>query len=171
MVFGKPGSGKSTFSKDLAAAIGIELYSLDSIEYKCNGDRVDRAIYDEKHESILVQDSWIIDGLGPINSFYRRLDFADTLIYIELPYMTSYWWVTKRFLKGLFIKPEGWPEGCSILKGTIQSYRVLRLCPKFWNQGFMQKLETLSANKSLYVIRSVIELNGFINNNLPWHQK
>jgi len=94
------------------------------------------------------------------------LEEADTLIYIELPYLVTYWLVTKRFIKGLVKKPEGWPDGSSILKGTINSYKVLKLCPKFWNNGFLQKLEKLSANKKLYVIRSISELNSFIEKNV-----
>lgn len=162
-VFGKPGSGKSTFSKNLASAAGIKLHALDSIVYKINGDLVDRKTYDEEHENILSSDSWIIDGFGPIESFNKRLDAADTLIYIELPYVISYWLVTKRLFKGLVVKPEGWPDGSSVLKGTLESYKVLKRCPKFWNDGFMQELEKISVNKSLYVIRSISELNSFVD--------
>jgi len=165
-VFGKPGSGKSTLSKHLASATEIKLHALDSIEYNNNGSRVDRVTYDEEHENILAYDSWIVDGFGPIESFYKRLDVADTLIYIELPYIISYWLVTKRLLKGLFIKPEGWPDGSSILKGTLASYKVLRICPKFWNKDFFYRLEKISTNKSLYVIRSVSELNSFVDKNV-----
>jgi adenylate kinase family enzyme len=165
-VFGKPGSGKSTLSKNLASATGIKLHALDSIVYKKNGDLVDRKTYNEKHENILSSDSWIIDGFGPIESFNKRLDAADTLIYIELPYVISYWLVTKRFLKGFVVKPEGWPDGSSILKGTLESYKVLKLCPNFWNDRFMQKLEKTSTNKSLYVIRSISALNNFVDKNV-----
>jgi len=161
-VFGKPGSGKSTLSKSLASATGIQLHPLDSIVYKKNGHLVDAETYDRQHENILSSNSWIMDGFGPIGSFNKRLDRADTLIYIDLPYVVSYWLVTKRLIKGLFVKPEGWPDGSSILKGSLQSYKVLRLCPKFWNDGFLQKLQELSANKSLYVIRSMSELNEFV---------
>jgi len=165
-VFGKPGSGKSTLSKSLASATGIQLHQLDSMLYKKNGERVDQATYDKAHGNILASESWIIDGFDLIEPFYKRLEVADTLIYINLPYKVSYWLVTKRLLKGLFIKPEGWPDGSSILQGTLQSYKVLKLCPKFWNDGFLKKLETLAANKSLYVISSVSELNSFIANNV-----
>jgi len=166
VVFGKPGSGKSTLSKSLASATKIKWHALDSIEFKKNGDRVDRVAYDEEHENILSSDSWIIDGLGTIESFNKRLDAADTLIYIELPYIISYWMVTKRLLKGVLVKPEGWPDGSSILKGTLEGYKVLKLCPKFWNNNFMEKLEQISTNKSLYVIRSVSELNSFVDKNV-----
>ncbi|MBL4799534.1 MAG: adenylate kinase [Oleispira sp.] len=158
-VFGKPGSGKSTFSKRLASVMGIPLHPLDSIVYKKNGDLVDRPTYDKEHGNILSSDSWIIDGFGPMGSFNQRLDAADTLVYIDLPYVVSYWLVTKRLLKGLFVKPEGWPEGSSVLKGSLASYKTLRLCPQFWNDDFLKNLEQDSANKSLYVIRSLSELN------------
>lgn len=165
-VFGKPGSGKSTLSKKLASATGIKLHQLDAIVYKKNGELVDRTIYDREHGNILSSSSWIIDGFGPIESFNKRLEVADTLVYIDLPYFVSYWLVTKRLLKGLFIRPEGWPDGSSVLKGSLQSYNVLKLCPKFWNDDFLQKLEEISTNKSLYVIREVSELNNFITENV-----
>jgi adenylate kinase family enzyme len=162
-VFGKPGSGKSTLSKSLSSATGIQLYQLDSIVYKSNGDLVDRKTYDKEHGDIISSDSWIIDGFGPMGSFYERLDVADVLIYIDLPYSLSYWLVTKRLLKGFVVKPEGWPEGSSVLKGTIASYKMLKLSPKFWNNSFLQKLEEISPNKSLYIIKSIAELNSFID--------
>ncbi len=165
-VFGKPGSGKSTLSKKLASATGIKLYAVDSILYKPSGEEVDRQSYNRDHENILSSEEWIIEGFGPINSlesFNRRIEEADTLIYIELPYSVTYWLVTKRLLKGLFVKPEGWPDGVSVVKGTLQSYRVLKLCPKFWNDSFMEKLENISANKSLHVVRSVSELSSFVD--------
>lgn len=165
-VFGKPGSGKSRLSKALALATGIKLYQLDSIVYKKNGELVDRSIFDEAHENILSSERWIIDGFGPISSFNRRLEAADTLVYVDLPYLTSYWFVTKRLLKGLVVKPEGWPDGSSVLKGTLQSFKVLKLCPKFWNDDFIDRLEKMSAEKSLYIIKSVDELNDFVYRNI-----
>ncbi|WP_428036174.1 adenylate kinase [Amphritea sp.] len=162
-VFGKPGSGKSTLSRELASVTGIPLYPLDSMVYQKSGERVEPKLFDEAHEKVLSSDCWIIDGFGPLESFNKRLELADTFIYIDLPYLTSYWFVTKRLLKGLFVKPEGWPAGSSVFKGTLASYKVLKLCPAFWNESFMARLEKLSADKTLYVIRSVDELNCFVH--------
>ncbi len=89
-IFGKPGSGKSTLSKALASAIGIELYQLDSLVYKPNGDLVDKNEFDAKHNEIIKTESWVIDGLGPLGAFNNRLEAADTLVYIDLPYVISY---------------------------------------------------------------------------------
>lgn len=162
VVFGKPGSGKSTLSVDLSIATGIPLHSLDSVLYKRNGELVDRKIYDNLHDEILVSDRWIVDGFDRMETFNKRVNMADTLVYIDLPYYVSYYLVAKRFFKGLVKTPEGWPEGCSILKGTLASYKILRLCPKFWNADFLRKIETVSSKKSLYVIRSLAELNNFV---------
>ncbi len=90
----------------------MDLHQLDSW-YKANGEFVDSDVFEQAHASILSSESWIIDGFGPLDSFNKRLDAADTLVYIDLPYPLSYWFVTKRMLKGLFVKPEGWPEGSS----------------------------------------------------------
>lgn len=46
---------------------------------------MEREIFDREHAKILVSEKWIIDGFGLLASFYKRLDEADTLIYINLP--------------------------------------------------------------------------------------
>jgi len=161
-VFGKPGSGKSTLAKKLAAASGISLYPLDALVYEKSGALVEREVFDAKHDEILAGDRWIVEGFGPIESFYKRLEAADTLIYIDLSYAASYYFVTKRLLKGLCVRPEGWPEGSSVFKGSLQSYKFLKLSPKFWNQAFLERLEQGATGKKLYRIQSVAELDRFV---------
>lgn len=161
-VFGKPGSGKSTFSKALSRSSGIPLHQLDSIVYQPNGEPVPKDVFNQAHDKILNEDAWIIDGLGPLGAFHQRLESADTLIYIDLPYFVSYWFVTKRCLKGLFVKPEGWPDGSSVIKGTLNSYKVLKLCPGFWNDEFMSRLSQISEGKQLHVVQSTAELDHLL---------
>lgn len=162
-IFGKPGSGKSTLSQKLAAQTGIPLHQLDSIMYQPNGTVIDRQAFDTAHEHIMAEDQWIIDGLGPIDAFFKRLEQADTLIYIDLPYWLCYWLVTKRLIKAIFVHPDGWPEGCSVLKGTWQSYKTLKLCPKFWNDRFAASLDELSGQRTVLIIRSLSDFNDLIH--------
>ncbi|WP_028021952.1 P-loop NTPase family protein [Enterovibrio calviensis] len=169
-VFGKPGSGKSTLSKALSSSTRIELYPLDAMVFKKNGEHVEREVFDKAHDDILSSERWIIDGLGPLGSFNQRLEAADTLIYIDLPYPTSYWFVTKRLLKGLFVKPEGWPDGSSVFKGSLNSYKFLKLSPRFWNDDFTSRLESLSSHQTVHIIRSVSALNAFVEQ-LQDHQE
>lgn len=127
-VFGKPGSDKSTLSKELASITGIQLHPLDSIVYKQNSGQSN---YDKAHDNILAKYSWIIDGFGPRASFNERLAAADILLYIDLPYEVNYWLVTKRLLKDLFIKFEGWSDSGSVSKGSIEFFKTSKLCPMF----------------------------------------
>ena len=161
-VFGKPAGGKSTLSKKLSAVTGIKLCPLDLIEYKKNGERVSQDIYSKKHAELIAADNWIIEGLGTLESFWQRIDAADTLIYVDLPYYVHYWWVTKRLLKSPFVKPEGWPEGSSVLKGTLAGYKYLRLSRKFWTQELFEKIQDKAKGKKIYRITSVRELNDFV---------
>lgn len=164
VVFGKPASGKSTLSKDLSAVTGLSLFPLDLIEYEKNGERVSAEIYAAKHSELIAADSWIIEGLGTIPSFWERIDAADTLIYVDLPYRVSYWWVVKRLLKSPLVKPLGWPKGSSVLKGTKAGFKYLKLSPKFWTSELFEKIRSRDETKNIYRITSVKELNEFANN-------
>ncbi len=162
-VFGKPGGGKSTFSRHLANIIGVELYPLDLIEYKANGEKISAAEYAQSHLELLNKEAWIIDGLGTIDSFWQRIDAADTLIYIDLPYWQHYWFVTKRLIKSPFVSPEGWPEGSSIIQGTVAGWKYLRLSPRFWTDELLVKLKDRADEKSFHHIQSLSELKNLLN--------
>jgi adenylate kinase family enzyme len=161
-VFGKPGGGKSTLSKKLAAETGLNLFALDLIEYRKNGERVSPEEYSQKHADLLDTDNWIIDGLGTLKSLWLRIDAADTLIYVDLPYYVHYWWVTKRLLTSYFVKPQGWPEGSSVLKGTLAGWKYLRLSPKFWTPELFEEIRRRGKGKNIYRITSVKEINNFV---------
>ncbi|ASP39342.1 adenylate kinase [Bacterioplanes sanyensis] len=162
-IFGKPGSGKSSIAKKLASCTNIPLHLLDTLAYTKDGRLVAAETFKQSHDVILQSDSWIIDGLGPINCFHERIAAADTLIYIDLPYPTCYWFVFKRMIKGLWEAPLGWPAGSSVLKGSIQSFKTLRLCPKFWNEDFKKRIMNLSDSKSIHIISSTAELDRFLS--------
>ena len=60
---------------------------------------------------------------------------ADTLVYVDLPLATHYWWVTKRLIKGLFATPEGWPDNSPMWSSTMDSYRVIWRCHRRLTPG------------------------------------
>ena len=130
-VFGNTGGGKSTLSKRLSEITGLPLYALDKIQYQSGGAEVPNEEYKHIHEKILAADRWIIDGFGCMETVWLRLNEADTLVFVDLPLYVHFWWVTKRLITGKFIPPEGWPQKSTILKSSINSYRVLWLCHKY----------------------------------------
>lgn len=162
-VFGNSGGGKSTLAKQLAEATNLPLYSLDKIQYRVGGIKVPHADYLSIHSGLLEQEEWIIDGFGCVPSAWERFSAADTLVFIDLPLLTHSKWVTKRLLKGLFINPEGWPANSPILKGTLNSYRVLWLCHKKLTPAYRKLVSDAVHSKNVHHLRSPRAISEFIN--------
>src|SRR5437763_5024392 len=127
-VFGNAGGGKSTLARRLAELTGLPLYPLDLIQFRAGGGKIRHEKYLKVHADLLRRDVWIIDGFGCVASAWERFSVADTLVYIDLPLLTHYRWITKRLIKGLFVNPEGWPENSPMWSSTLSSYRVVWLC-------------------------------------------
>ena len=110
MIFGRPGSGKSTFAMYLQKTLKIPLHHLDKYFFRDNW--VERG-YDEfleKQKSLVRGDSWIIDG-NSIKSLEMRYSKADLILYFNYPRLICYFMVLKRF----FYKDkciEDLSEGC-----------------------------------------------------------
>ncbi|MGJ8618947.1 MAG: hypothetical protein ACSHWN_01335 [Methylophilaceae bacterium] len=158
-IFGKPGGGKTTLAKRLSKINAIDHYSLDLIEYQADGNRVSREAFMLAHDALLTKKSWVIDGLGVLEAFWKRIEAADTIIYIDLPYWVHYWWVTKRYLMSLIKHPEGWPEGSSVFKGTVASWKYLRLSRKFWTVELLEDIKEKSSGRNFIHITKVQQLN------------
>ena len=62
IVIGCPGAGKSTFARKLKDKTGLPLYYLDRIYHKPDRTTVPREEFDQKLQTILQTDRWIIDG-------------------------------------------------------------------------------------------------------------
>ncbi|CAB5496163.1 hypothetical protein THERMOT_464 [Bathymodiolus thermophilus thioautotrophic gill symbiont] len=166
-VFGKSGGGKSVFSKKLSLATGIPLFPLDLIEYSKGGEKVSKDEYLQKYHDILNTEFWIIEGFGTMETFIKRLQEADTLIYINLPMRIHYWRVTKRLLLSPFTKPEGWPDKSPMIRSTYNCYvHLFGVAPKFWNANFLKRLESMSQEKTVHHLSSTKELNKFIEQSM-----
>ena len=152
-VFGKPGGGKSTLGRQIAAAANLPLHQLDLVQFAAGGAKVPDEEFLRRHSAILAQERWVVDGFGTPQAFEAMLRAADVLVYVERAVLTHYWWVTKRLLKSPFTQPLGWPEGSPVLKSTISSYLVLKLSPKFWTPVFKARLLALRPGKRVYVVR------------------
>jgi len=91
-----------------------------------------------------------------------RLSLADTLIHVDLPLHIHYRWVTKRFIKGIFKNPEGWPENSPLLSSTIDSYRVVRLCHLHLTPQYRQFVAGVAGSKRTHHLRSPAQIRSFL---------
>jgi adenylate kinase family enzyme len=161
-VFGNAGAGKSTLARRLAHVTGLPLYPLDLIQYKSGGGKVPHEDYLKAHADVIGRDAWIIDGFGCVTSAWQRFGAADTLIYLDLPLSTHYWWVTKRFLKSAFAAPEGWPENSPMWRSTLDSWRVVGLCHRHLTPKYRKLVEDAAASKRVHHLRSAVEIQHFL---------
>lgn len=161
-VFGNAGGGKSTLARQLASITGLPLCSLDTIKYKSGGAEVPHSHYLRIHSELIREDQWIIDGFGCVPSAWERFAAADTLIYVDLPLFMHYAWVTKRFVKGLVVRPEGWPENSPMWRSTLNSYRVLRLCHERLTPRSRQLVAEQSTRKRVHHLRSARDVKQFL---------
>ena len=95
MIFGIPGSGKSTFSALLAVLLHIPLYHLDRYFYT---QRWKERAYNEFlaiQESFVEKESWIIDG-NATRSLEIRFKKADVVLYFRFNRLLCLWRIFKR---------------------------------------------------------------------------
>jgi adenylate kinase family enzyme len=160
-VFGNAGGGKSTLSKRLAEITGLPMIALDLLKYRPGGDEVPDAEYKAAHDQLLQQDQWIIDGYGSLGTVWERLEVADTLVYLDMPVLQHYWWVTKRCLKGFLVPPENWPRNSPLLKGTLNSYYTVWRCHQKLTPKYRAYVQKAQASKEVYHLQSPKQVKEF----------
>ena len=160
-VFGNTGGGKSTLSQHLAEMTGLPWVPLDLLQYQPGGGEVPHSKFKAAHDALLQQDQWIVDGFGSLDTVWERLAVADTLVYLDMPVLRHYWWVTKRFLQGGWVPPAGWPENSPLLRGTLNSYSTVWLCHTKLTPRYRTYVEKAKATKRVFHLRSRQDIEQF----------
>ena len=161
-IFGNAGGGKSTLAKRLAELTRLPLHQLDKMQFGAGGTETPHGEYLRAHAELLDQDRWIIDGFGTVDTAWERFAKADTLIHVDLPLVTHYWWVTKRLLKSHVSAPEGWPENSPMWSSTMNSYRVLWPCHRRLTPRYRKLIGEMAASKRVHHLRSPSEIRSFV---------
>ena len=161
-VFGNAGGGKSTLARRLAAATRLPLYVVDEMQFRPGGVAVPLEEFLRIHAELLARDEWIIDGFGSVASAWERFAAADTLVHVDLPLATHYWWVTKRLITGLFTPPKGWPERSPLWSSSMMSYRVIPRCHRTLTPKYRRLIAESASSKQVHHLRSRAEIDAFI---------
>jgi len=162
-VFGNAGGGKSTLARRIAAATRLPLYVIDKIQFRPGGAAVPHDEYLRIHAELLRRDEWIIDGFGCVASAWERFSAADTLVLVDLPLVTHYWWVTKRLIQGALVAPDGWPEDSPLWSSSMSSYRVIGSCHRHLTPKYRRLIDESASTKRVHHLRSRAEIETFID--------
>lgn len=162
-VFGNAGGGKSALARRLAELTQLPLYTIDLMQFRAGGAAIPHEDYLAAHAELLRQDEWIIDGFSGVGPAWERFAVADTLVHVDLPLAIHGWRVTKRFAKGLFTDPPGWPEGSPLWASTMSSYRVLWPCHRHLTPKYRQLVADAAASKRVHHLKSPAEMTAFLD--------
>ncbi|MBQ6559837.1 MAG: AAA family ATPase [Erysipelotrichaceae bacterium] len=82
IILGCPGSGKSTLARELQKRTGLPLFHLDNLWWKEDRTHISRDEFDQKLETILQKEEWIIDG-DYSRTYEPRFLCCDTVIFLD----------------------------------------------------------------------------------------
>ena len=158
MVIGNAGGGKSTLCKLLGTTHALPCHAIDNIQWQPNWVPTPEPEFIVSHEAILSTPGWIIDGHGSWSSVERRLEEADTTIFVDHSIWVHYWWATKRQIKALFVGRADGPEGCPMPRVTIRLYRMMWWLHKEMRPKLLAAIETRRPHVRIIHLRSPEEL-------------
>lgn len=116
LVIGSPGTGKSTFAKELAAKTGLPLIHIDYYYHDPTKNYLsDKTAWRKLVMEMAAQDEWIMDGNYGA-TMGERMQLADTIFYFDMPRRTAMRGVVKRRLRNAkrTDMPDGWKETTSL---------------------------------------------------------
>lgn len=160
MIFGIPGSGKSTFALKLGRLLNLPLFHLDKYFFVSDWQQREYQDFLEIQKGLVDQDFWIIDG-NASRSFEMRFSKADTIIYFRFNRILCLWRIFERFIhKDPHISDRA--EGCT-------ENIPFRLIKYLWTfpQRVKQSIEELRLKypqATFYEFHNDKEAQYFLNN-------
>jgi len=84
MIIGCPGSGKSTFARELHRLTSLPLCHLDLLNRNPDRTTVEKPVFIERLKAVISTDEWIIDG-NYGGSLEMRFEKCDTVFFLDYP--------------------------------------------------------------------------------------
>lgn len=127
-IIGNVATGKTTLSRILSVELNIPVTHVDSLQFLPGMIiRPHRETIQDLLKIQTKQESWIIDGYGPLDILIDRLHKSDTIIFLDLPVYQMYLSCFFRQLKNIFSPRPELPAGCSelSLKHTVKLMKTI----------------------------------------------
>ncbi len=163
-VIGNAGGGKSTVSRAICTLHGLPYTELDTLIWQPGWVATPAADFEGTHDNLLSTPRWLIDGVGPWEHLLKRIDAADTIVFVDHPLPVHLWWATKRQVASILFGRSDGPAGCPMLPVTIKLYRMIWWLHRHMRPKLLAALAARQQTKRVIHIRSPQELNAFARN-------
>lgn len=154
IIIGCPGSGKSTFARELADRTGLPLFHLDMLYWNADKTTVPKDVFRARLKEILAKDEWIIDG-NYASTMEWRMEKCDTVFFLDMPVETCLEGVEQRRGKPRtdmpWVETEADEEFISFISSFIAESR-----PKI-----MELLDSVNG-KTVVKFKNRAEIAGFL---------
>jgi len=121
MIFGRPGSGKSTFASWLSDTLNLPLHHLDKHFYTENWVERNYEEFLNIEQNIVNGETWIVDG-NSTRSLEMRWSRATLVLYFNFPRLICYFRILKRFFNPNLGVDDRAPECREIIRLSLLKY-------------------------------------------------
>lgn len=163
-IIGNPGAGKSTLARQLGDKLNIPVYHMDSLYWKPNWQPSEDTKLIQKHDEILKQDSWIIDG-NYSATLPKRFADADTIIFLNYSTLRTLYGITKRRIQYRNRTRPDMAEGCHE-RLNLDFIRWTKDYNKNKAPKMYKRLANLT-NKDIHIFKNRKQLTDWLQQKLP----
>lgn len=162
MIFGRPGSGKSTFAYELHQKTQIPIFYGDKYFFGTNWKMKSPEECFQIQQSFIHQSRWIIDGncISCPDTFEQRFVLADLVIYFNFPR----WLCLFRILKRRLFRDKKIDDRAENCRESI-SWSLLKFawnCEKYFIP-FIRRLRTQCPLKNFVEIKKTKNLDNLMS--------
>ena len=123
MIFGSVGSGKTTLATALGPILDLPVIHLDSLVWQPGCRTIPDEEFFVAHDELLARETWIIEGVGPWQSWAARVAATDTIILPDYHLWQTWRWVAKRQWDTILGRCPATPPDCPLAPMTLKLFR------------------------------------------------
>jgi adenylate kinase family enzyme len=162
VIIGNSGGGKSTLARRLGAAWQCPPVEIDGVMWQPGWQLKPVEVYNAEHARLISGESWIIDGLGRLDSIPARLACATDIVLVDMPLWVHFWLAAERQIQWAAGSIEYPPAGLAAMPSTEALFRTIWEVDQTWMPE-IRRLVALEEQRGKRVFRlgSVVDLDGF----------
>jgi adenylate kinase family enzyme len=159
LIIGSGGAGKSTLARTLHGILDLPVIHLDALYWQPGWVEPSRAEWQERVDSLISQDKWIMDG-NYGGTLDRRLEACDTVFYLDLSRLLCLFRVLRRSIRYLGRPRPDMNQGCAERLPTFEFIKWIWQYPVTRRPGILKKLTSAQlAGKRVIIPKTPQELS------------
>ncbi|NPD88920.1 MAG: hypothetical protein HGN29_09345 [Asgard group archaeon] len=163
VVIGNAAAGKSNFSMRVNEITNIPVYHLDKILWKKDWERTSEEEFTFRHDEILKEDSWIIDGVAYKSTYPKRFSRADTIIFLDTPLEECKERGLQRMKEDIERPNPYVTEGCRYpLEFIKEQNDVIELFHNEYRKYILEMIEQYKKEKTVILLKTNKDTQNFL---------